>query len=231
MVEPVMTILISYDKFTQCNKDLAEHHFANCVLKLCNHTSWASSEFQKICKGNWKMKLCRKLWGLVFFKDIDDLGSQNIGKYVLRILTSWHVSASPMESRGFSAALPSGWNACWVFGRSGVPFHTLIIFLGHIISLFCACHCCFCSVWVYSHIFHFNPCLGTSVMRWCPCCRTEALSSPCLLAALPQGQCTDLATEGKRKRAVNNLKCICTSVFSGSPPFVETVQQQTDILP
>lgn len=62
-----MTILISYDKFTQCNTGLAEHQFANCVLKLCNNTSSAKLKNLKKkqknhnCKGNWKMKLCRKL--------------------------------------------------------------------------------------------------------------------------------------------------------------------------
>lgn len=47
MTEPVVIILISYDKFTQCNKDLAEHNFADFVLKLCNNTSWPSSELKK----------------------------------------------------------------------------------------------------------------------------------------------------------------------------------------
>lgn len=64
---------------------------------------------------------------------------------------------------GFNAAIPSGWVACRVFGRFWVLFQTLITFLGQTTSLVCACHCCFCSAWVYSLGFHFNSCPGTSV--------------------------------------------------------------------
>lgn len=165
MIEPVMTILISYDKFTQCNKDLAEHHFANFVLKLCNSTSWPSSELKKICKDNWKMKLCGKLWG--FFSKIEmTLDPNKLGNMFWGLWHLLHVSASPMEPRGFiNAGLPSAWNPWWVFGRSGILFHTVVIFLGQTTSLFCTCHCCFCSACVYSLIYHFNPCIGTSVMQ------------------------------------------------------------------
>lgn len=64
MIEPAMSILISYDKFTQCNKDLAEHHFANFVLKLCNNTSWPSSEFKKSAKatGKWSYAGCTEVF-------------------------------------------------------------------------------------------------------------------------------------------------------------------------
>lgn len=115
-------------------------------------------------------------------------------------------------------------------GGEGFYLILWFFFLGQTNSLFCPCHCWFCSACVYSLIYHFNPYLGTSVMRWCPCCRTEA-HSPCLLAVLPQGQRTDLTIEGKRETAVNKLKSIWTIAFSGSPPFVEMVQQQTGILP
>lgn len=174
------------------------------------------------------MKLCRKLW--VFFQWYRWPWIPTNREICFEDSDLLTCFCQPMESRGFKAALSSAWNLCWVFGTSGILFHTAIIFLGQATSLFCTCHCCFCFACLYSPIFHFNLCLGTSVMRWCSCCRTEALS-PCPLAALPWGQCTDLTTEGKRQRAVNNLKCIWTFAFSGSLPFVEMVQLQTDILP
>lgn len=146
-----MTILISYDKFTQCNKDLAEHQVANCALTLCNNTSLAKPELKKTqpkptnCKGNWKMKLCRKLW-VFLFKDIYNTGSQQTGKFVLKTLTSWHVSASLLDWRGIqcSIVLWVGWTlSIWeVWGR--IPdtdyFFRAICFLGlcfSLLSLFC----------------------------------------------------------------------------------------------
>lgn len=88
MTETVGIILISYDKFTQCNKDLAEHNFANFVLKLCKNTSWPSSEFLKKLQRQLENEAMQEALRMFFVKDVDDLGSQQIGKYVLKTLTS-----------------------------------------------------------------------------------------------------------------------------------------------
>jgi len=41
----------------------------------------------------------------------------------------------------------------------------------------------------------------------------------------------EITTEGKRQRAVNNLKKYSDFLFLWEPPFAERVQQQTGILP
>jgi len=46
-MEPVVTILISYDKFTQCNKDLSEHQFADCALHWVTTLRWPNSELKQ----------------------------------------------------------------------------------------------------------------------------------------------------------------------------------------
>lgn len=69
----VMTILISYDKFTQYYRDLAEHSLlivsSSCVTTL----PWPHSELKKKkkinCQDNWKMKLCRKFWVVFLFQE------------------------------------------------------------------------------------------------------------------------------------------------------------------
>jgi len=120
-----------------------------------------------------------------FFKDMNDFGSQQIGKYVLKTLTPFcqcaRVKGDSMQQS------PLGGMHGRYLGSFWVMFQTLITFLGQTASLVCACHCCFCSAWVYSLAFHFNSCPGTSVLGWYLCCRAEALSRSCLLAALPQG--------------------------------------------
>lgn len=183
-----MTILISYDKFTQCNKNLAEHQFANCVFKLCN-TSLVKLRIKKkkLQKqlGNEAMREALSCFS--FLRIYMTLGPNKLGNVFWGL---WHLDMFlPVcwIEEGFNAALPSGWDAHWVFGRFWVLFQILIIFLGQTTSLVCACHCCFCSAWVYSLAFHFNSCPGTSVLGWCLCCRAEVLSSSCLLPALPQG--------------------------------------------
>lgn len=114
-----MTILISYDKFTQCNKGLAEHQFANCVLKLCNNTSLAKLKSLKKKKttakatGKWSYAGSSELF--FFFKDTCNLGSQQTGKYLLRTLTSWHVSASLLEWRGIQCS-----DTLWVGRMPGI---------------------------------------------------------------------------------------------------------------
>lgn len=105
----VMTILISYDKFTQYYRDLAEHSLlivsSSCVTTL----PWPHSELKKKKKltakttGKWSYAGSSELFS--FFRNIYDLGSQQIGKFILRILTSWHVSAGVLEWRELQCSI------------------------------------------------------------------------------------------------------------------------------
>lgn len=234
-----MTILISYDKFTQCNKDLAEHQFANCVLKLCNNTSLAKIRIKKKPKpakatGKWSYAGSSELF--FFFKDIYAVGSHQIGKYVLRTLTSWHVSASLLEWRGIqcSIALRVGCTpgTSEVLGSAPDFDFYFFFFEGKLLTWFVlviavsVLHGCIVSL---SILFPAQALQSHGGARVAGQRLSEALV--CWLHLPRATVCPELTTEGKRQRAVNNPKCIWILVFSGTPILAERVQQQTGILP
>lgn len=136
---------------------------------------------------------------------------------------------------GFNAALPSGWNTRQVLRRFWVLLQTLIFiffFEGKLLTWFVlviavsVLHGCIVSL---SILFPAQALQSHGGAHVAGQRLSEALV--CWLHLPRATVCPEPTTEGKRQRAVNNLKCIWIFVFSGTPTLAERVQQQTGVLP